>query len=33
MTPRSKQAVQAAFWFVAGFVFHGVLIFLHHHPQ
>jgi len=33
MTPRFKRILEAGFWFVAGFVFHGVLLYLHHHPR
>jgi hypothetical protein len=33
MTPRFKRILEAAFWFVAGFVVHGVLLYFHHHPR
>jgi len=32
MTPRFRRILEAAFWFVVGFVVHGVLIHFHHHP-
>jgi len=32
MTPRFKRIVEAAAWFVAGFVVHMLLLHFHHHP-
>jgi hypothetical protein len=31
MTPRVKRILESAFWFSLGFVFHGVLLYFHHH--
>ncbi|MGC2729156.1 MAG: hypothetical protein WA254_08150 [Candidatus Sulfotelmatobacter sp.] len=32
MTPRFKRIVEAAGWFVVGFVTHMLLLHFHHHP-
>jgi hypothetical protein len=32
MTPRFKRILEAAAWFVVGFVTHMLLIYFHHHP-
>ncbi len=32
MTPRFKRIVEAAAWFVAGFVVHMLLLHFHRHP-
>jgi hypothetical protein len=32
MTERFKRVLEAAFWFVIGFVAHTLLIHFHHHP-
>jgi hypothetical protein len=32
MTERFKRVLEAAFWFVVGFVTHMLLLHFHHHP-
>ena len=32
MTPRFKRILEAAAWFVVGFVAHMLLLHFHHHP-
>jgi hypothetical protein len=32
MTPRFKRIMEAAAWFVAGFLAHMLLLYFHHHP-
>jgi hypothetical protein len=32
MTERFKRVLEAAFWFVVGFVAHMLLVHFHHHP-
>jgi hypothetical protein len=32
MTPKFKRILEAAFWFVVGFVTHLLLYYYHHHP-
>lgn len=32
MTPRFKRILEAATWFVVGFVAHVLLLHFHHHP-
>jgi hypothetical protein len=33
MTPRFRRILEAAFWFVLGFVVHGVLLYFHHRAR
>jgi hypothetical protein len=32
MTPQFRRIMEAAFWFVVGFVAHMLLLHFHHHP-
>jgi len=33
MTPRFRRILENGFWFVVGFVVHGILLYFHHHPH